>query len=369
MRYKILKTRLKVNRHLGLILVFLLALAVNCLAATEVVKIVDPDNGPGTDYTSLSAWEAGEQGNLVDDDKIAIAKCRNTGGSADTTALEIRGWTTDTDHYIKIWTDPNEGYRHDGTAGTGYRLDITDGSQVIYIRESHVKIFGLELTGSGTEYGFYAAAWESIDDIELAYNLIHDLGGTDASSGGITFGTSTRYISNLKFYNNIIYNIGGSGFHSKSASSNSGNIFNNTIFNCNKSNNVWEAGIRDESGQFVFKNNAVFDSGNKDYYGNEATQNGGSNNASSDDTGNSGLQNLSSSNQFVDTTDGSEDLHLKSGADLIDAGTDLSSYFTDDIDGDTRSGTWDIGADEYVSAAAPTKVQVIIISKNNLGRR
>ena len=365
MRYKILKTRLKVNRHLGLILVFLLALAVNCLATTEVVKIVDPDNGAGTDYTSLSAWEAGEQKDLVTADEIAIAKCRNTGGSADTTALEIRGWTTDADHYIKIWTDPNEDYRHDGTAGTGYRLDITDGSEVIYIRESHVKIFGLELTGSGTEYGFYMANWEDIDDIELAYNLIHDLGGTSNYSAGLVIRSNSYYVSNLKFYNNIIYNIGGSGFWCDSNNaSNNGNVFNNTIFECNKSNSSYRAGIHDDSGQFVFKNNASFDNGYKDYYGNEATQNGSSNNASSDSTGSSGLQNLSSSNQFVNTTDGSEDLHLKSGADLIDAGTDLSSYFTDDIDGDTRSGTWDIGADEYVSAAVPTKVQVIIISKS-----
>ena len=241
--------------------------------ATEVVKIVDPDNGAGTDYTSLSAWEAGEQKNLVDNNEIAIAKCRNTGGSADTTALQIRGWTTDTDHYIKIWTDPNENYRHNGTAGTGYRLDITNGDRVIYIRESHVKIFGLELTGSGTEYGFYMASYESVDDIELAYNLIHDLGGTGSYSAGMDIHNSSYYVSNLKFYNNIIYNIGGPGFWGRSNNaSNSGNVFNNTIFECNKSNSDYRAGVLDDSGQFVFKNNAVFDSGYKDYYGNEATR-------------------------------------------------------------------------------------------------
>jgi len=102
----------------------------------------------------------------------------------------------------------------------------------------------------------------------------------------------------------------------------------------------------DNSGQFVFKNNASFDNGHKDYYGSESTQNGGSNNASSDSTGNTGLQNLSSADQFVNITEGSEDLHLKSGSDLIDAGTDLSSYFTDDIDGQSRTDAWDIGADE-----------------------
>jgi len=55
----------------------------------------------------------------------------------------------------------------------------------------------------------------------------------------------------------------------------------------------------------------------------------------------------SASNNFVSTTGGSEDLHLKAGADAINVGTSLSGTFTDDIDGETRSGTWDMGVDEY----------------------
>jgi len=41
------------------------------------------------------------------------------------------------------------------------------------------------------------------------------------------------------------------------------------------------------------------------------------------------------------------DFHLKKSSVLIDNGTNLSSKFTDDIDGETRTGTWDVGADEY----------------------
>jgi len=42
--------------------------------ATTVTKIIDPDNGSGTDYTSLSAWEAGQQGDLTGvRDEIAVA--------------------------------------------------------------------------------------------------------------------------------------------------------------------------------------------------------------------------------------------------------------------------------------------------------
>jgi len=58
-----------------------------------------------------------------------------------------------------------------------------------------------------------------------------------------------------------------------------------------------------------------------------------------------------SSDIFVSVADGSEDLHLASGATAADdAGDDLSGTFTIDIDGDTRVD-WDIGADEYVAPA------------------
>ena len=58
-------------------------------------------------------------------------------------------------------------------------------------------------------------------------------------------------------------------------------------------------------------------------------------------------------NQFVNP--GSGDFHLKAGADAINAGTDLSVNFTDDIDTQTRpiAGVWEIGADETSAAAIP----------------
>jgi hypothetical protein len=78
--------------------------------------------------------------------------------------------------------------------------------------------------------------------------------------------------------------------------------------------------------------------------------------ASSDATGSAGLQNIVlNTTNFTNVTAGSEDFHLPAGSALIDVGTDTSGdaaplNFTDDIDGVTRTGTWDIGADEYVAA-------------------
>ena len=53
---------------------------------------------------------------------------------------------------------------------------------------------------------------------------------------------------------------------------------------------------------------------------------------------------------FVDPTGSPRDLHIISGSDATDAGADLSGDanlpFSDDIDLDARSGSWNIGSDE-----------------------
>jgi hypothetical protein len=71
---------------------------------------------------------------------------------------------------------------------------------------------------------------------------------------------------------------------------------------------------------------------------------------SADDVGSNSLINKAAATQFVSITATSEDLHLKAGADCIDAGSDLGSPYDYDIDNVLRSGTWDIGADELVAA-------------------
>ena len=96
-------------------------------------------------------------------------------------------------------------------------------------------------------------------------------------------------------------------------------------------------------------------------------------NYSSDATaqGDNYQRNQSASDTFVSIVTGSEDLHLKSGSNAIGAGKDAganesiggqifpySPYYWDvDIDGrdrDAEGDTWDIGADQFVAAAAAT---------------
>ncbi|MEF3691502.1 MAG: hypothetical protein V3574_00410, partial [Candidatus Moraniibacteriota bacterium] len=67
---------------------------------------------------------------------------------------------------------------------------------------------------------------------------------------------------------------------------------------------------------------------------------------------------------FVSTEAGSEDFHLHPDDRFaIDAGTDLSTYFTTDIDSMPRSGSWDIGADETATqifrSVGPSKTDTL----------
>ena len=107
-------------------------------------------------------------------------------------------------------------------------------------------------------------------------------------------------------------------------------------------------------GSLTVTNTIVMDSVGLDFDG-AMTQ---SFNMSSDATaaGTGSLTNKLAANQFVSIAAGTEDFHLKAGADAIDVGDDLSSSFTDDIDAESRGAAWDMGADETSAAAAACDV-------------
>jgi hypothetical protein len=92
-------------------------------------------------------------------------------------------------------------------------------------------------------------------------------------------------------------------------------------------------------------------------------------NLSSDGTaaGTGSLTTRTAANQFVSITGGSEDLHLKSGADAIDTAVDLGTSPTEiniDIDlrdVDAQGDTWDMGADEFVAAVTALQNRLLLL--------
>jgi len=93
-------------------------------AATESIRVIRQDcTGYSNCYTSLSAWEAGEQRDLTATDEIAVARIEGVWTNPDTTAVTIDGWTTDATRYIRIYTTLEA--RHGGVwSDAKYRLSV-----------------------------------------------------------------------------------------------------------------------------------------------------------------------------------------------------------------------------------------------------
>ncbi len=273
----------------------------------------------------------------------AVLSCYNDWANGlDESYIDIKNFTTNADHWIKIWTDPNESgtqgpNRHDGTAESGFYINNSGTSYTFVFRVDYVIVEGLEIQEPSKPA--YAVLYNTSNWSNHIYRklLIHNVGGIIYRG------------ANARIENSIFYDFGSSGYSVVRF----GKVYNCSVYAA--------AGVGSYSGQIIVRDaecynvllyNADSGSGYHDYYNCTGDYNVGS------DTSAPGANSLDSQTlndiNWVSTATSSEDLHIQSTSCAKDAGTDLSSYFTDDIDGDTRSGTWDIGADEYVSAGALT---------------
>lgn len=278
-----------------------------------------------------------------------------------------------------------DGEETDGTAGSGV---INDGKITLHVPEgnaSPVELSRIEVVRSspGTAgYGVYIESNVSPATVERM--LIHDVVSGNAWNN--TYGIFNAYGvvgTNIHILNNIIYSIKpvGSGStadsYGISCKNNSlSNIYNNTIWKV-ESDNDQAYGVGVGNLAHNVKNNIAMDTGGsgggviEDFDFSGGTTPDSDYNMSSDATADDGLAsppgncllNKASADQFISTSP--VVLLLKSGADAIDAGTDLGTTPTGvnyDIDGrdrDAEGDVWDIGADEYVAvggAIAPTSI-------------
>jgi hypothetical protein len=309
----------------------------------------------GGDYTSLSAAEAGEQGDLVSLDRQLDIECY---AMEDTAQVAWGGWTTDATRYIRIFTPASE--RHDGKWSTSaYRLRVTSGWGGFFtmfdVSDAHfMRIDGLQFGAEPNEGGSRGAVYAG-DQCRVSNCVIYNApaAGLTGSSGlSIAFTGGKAYA-----WNNIVYlqgtSSGGSGLNASTGNFNhKAVIYNNTAYGFDK-NFTYASG----SGATA-KNNLAQAGVTADYDPRDAG--GSSNNLSEDATSpDAALRNKVVS--FVN--EAGFDFHL-SGSDTAakDAGADLSAdadlAFSTDIDGDTRSGSWDIGADEAAAAAGVIYTQL-----------
>lgn len=295
--------------------------------ATERLRTIAPSGG---DYTTVAAWEAGEQADIVAADEYRVGEISGDWSSgADTTAVTILGWTTDATRYIELRAVGSA--RHAGKwTASAHRLECGDASSLL-ISENFVRVIGLQAkVSSASSTSRQAFSVSAIDAGGsgilfagcLAWGDVSENSGTNTAGFRISDGDATTAIRNC-----IAWDWVGSGGTTGAGFVCAGAVL--TLTNCTAYG--CRIGYNRATGTCAARN-----------CGSAAHTSGGFSGTISQTT------NSSTTPTFVDAAN--DDFHLASGdTTWRDAGTDYSATFTDDVDGATRAGSWDIGADEYAA--------------------
>ncbi|RKZ09463.1 hypothetical protein DRQ25_06295 [Candidatus Fermentibacteria bacterium] len=311
------------------------------------------------DYASLALLEASFEdsnhldGNLTATDTVLFATCY-TRNKADTTAVTIDFTSSDADNYFQVYTPIGEAesinsQRHEGKWDDGkYRLEGNQGyGGFLSMAKDYSKAIGIQVNNTGgTGYGSIR--------INANYCLVDKCITKGATEGFYNYG---EYCC---IRNCIGFNCANNGYRSKSYGSTGTYLINCSFIDC-------ETGINGSSGYTRVYNTVAF--------GNTTNWDGAFYSGSDYNAGET-ADDPPGSNDIVTVTSGdftdyaNDNFHIVAISDLVDAGTDFSSDltwpFSDDIDDDTRSGTWDIGADEYISSGPSPSFCVPIFSTDGI---
>ncbi|MEK9158166.1 MAG: hypothetical protein AAB638_03230, partial [Patescibacteria group bacterium] len=289
------------------------------------------------------------------DSAIATAKIDGVWTNPDTTAVTIDGWTTTSTNYIKIYTTSTA--RHQGKWDSAkYNLTATSGT-VLNINEENVVIDGLQIhknSNIATTFGVDFNNTTGVSNFTLSNTIIKgNTNFTATPQSGIAIVSNTGS-GIVKLYNNIVYNFKGvttSTIHNGIIFANSNYTiyaYNNTFYN------LWTSCYRQTAGIFIAKN-SIAQSCNDGFMGTFSTSSDYNISDIAGDAPNATFSTSSITVSFVSTS--TSDFHLSptdsSAKDMATSSpaTDPNLSFTTDIDGQTRTDSWDIGADEFVNTA------------------
>ena len=307
------------------------------------------------------------------------------------TQVVVDGYITDATHTLTLTvasaSDVASGVsqRHVGIAGTGARV-IATGSNgpLLIVSDDYTTVEWLEIDGdrdSSLDRGYGIRIDGPVTDVTLRQLIVHDVEGTTGFARGI----GIRQANPVYVYNNFVYDIVSSndagtvyGIVDENVGAFNTFIYNNTLYNvrnsqATSSTNVYGIVVPDTSERNV-RNNIVIGvttAGSgffQDYCAytgilgaetchtpptppaNATFQFNMSSDASALDNP-PGTTSITGENalEFKNAADGFEDLHLAATANAINAGTDLTPTFPNDVDDQARLGFWDMGADEVVA--------------------
>lgn len=298
---------------------------------TTVVKTIRASGG---DYTTLSAWEAANQGNLVSADEVRVAECYNDWPSGLADTVDVSGSTTDATRYMMITVAP--GHRHNGTPRSGFYAKSAANWQTGFAATDAYCVFEW-LDFSATHTG--TSSFKGPATSARVFTLRRCIGTNGAGNMDIgsyqQLGNGTTVIACLA--------VGGVyGFVSTNWAS--GYFYNCVAANCQKGYG-WIGG----TGAPIYKNCVAYNCSTYAYKGGSASSASNASSASSGAPGSGAVYSITSA-AFADAAN--NDFHLAPGSALIGAGANLYADFQTDIDGDAwpSSGAWDIGFDRYVAS-------------------
>ena len=360
-----------------LAILFFLLVPTAALAADKTVYIRTGCANDGDGTASSCAGSPGGAGahntcaNAISDELVANANLVSMAGdlildaagtTAETTGCTIAGFTTSATYLVRLdgdWTG--------GVWSTSYyRFEIAGSIGAgVTVNDEYVEIQDVQFYASGTGTGNYRSITSEEGNGGLSLKVSNCLMRGEAHSAtGTASGIYFRPdVANTRgtFFNNIVYGYSGDdtiGLRLWGSGYNDGEIiiaYNNTVHGANKGISTHGGGASDA--QYI-KNNIVQSNATAGYDLNFAGAHATDTTATnlSEDTSSPTNTWDSQVVTFVSETGGSEDLHLNaSDTAAKDQGTDLSGdaqyAFSIDIDGATRTGTWDIGADEITAAA------------------
>ena len=302
-----------------------------------MAAVTDTIGTAGRDFSTMTLWEASLSAHSGDD---CTGECYNDSVFDEATELDDANPTS-------IALTAAVGERHDGTAGSGVRCQCTAGAGgVISLRTNiaatSVTIECIEIFGNTNSLASAISTGGYGSPKIIQEMILHNIEttGNYGDRGVLHFDNSTVTVSNSVIYDYRKTGTGGAQYGIRHYAYIS-RAYNVSIYAASAAKTTGVSEVTNHNDRNVVSTgNAVadFNVGASSNY-----------NLSSDATapGANSLLNKSAANQFISTVVGSENLHLKEGADAIGAGTDLGASYATDIDGDDRTGlTWDMGADQ-----------------------
>lgn len=351
-------------------------------AEAQTTRYVDTDcanNGDGTASTcaasggaagAYTSWNNAKNDIIADFlTPAAPITVYMAGTAADTTAVSANGQTLSAANYIRWTCDPGKG---DGCNTTGiwstshYRLSTSDNTTTLDVNDPYWQIVRLQIeqTGGGDANSHRGISFANLgggDGPILLGNIIR-CSGTCSSSPGSGANRNGVYMNdnsagNMIVVNNLIYGFADKQFQLNTSGFGAATyaIYNNTFYGGAYGLWVYADGGPDTG---YIKNNLLCGSSSGDYFKTaEAWTSLTTGNNVTCDTSSPDASYRSATISWVNQAGG--DYHLQSSdSGAKDRGADLSAdaiySFSTDIDTDSRSGSWDVGADEYYSAATPT---------------